>query len=234
LAVDGGIPALTTPQKLDCSPNAIASVKGEWLAPAGAALSDPSGGALELGGVAVKINGEAVPVLFSSATEVRFLCPAQEPGAQLSTVVETPSGRTDALTGSMNAVSPKILSVDGSGQQQGLVSFAGMSDLAMERNYQVSAHPAQPGDELVIWATGLGAGGVVPPGALQVKIGGVNAAVVSVQPVSEQAGLFAVHVVVPAGVPVGDAVPVQLGLSTVDSQQVLSNVVTAVFESIRQ
>jgi uncharacterized protein (TIGR03437 family) len=234
LTVDGGRPALTTPQTLNCSPNAISTVGGRWLAPTGNMLSEPSGTALELEGVAVKINGEAVPVLFSSAAETRFLCPAQEPGMQLSLVVETPSGRTEPLIGIVQGVSPKILSLDGSGQQQGLISFAGTSDLAMERNYRAAAHPAQPGDELVIWATGLGATGVVPPGAMQVRIGGVNAAVESVEPVSEHAGLSAIQIRVPAGIPVGDAVPVQLELSTADSHQVVSKSVTAAFESIRQ
>ncbi len=233
LTVDDGRSALSTPQTLDCSPNAIASVTGKWLAAAGTELSEPSGDVLELAQVAVKINGEAAPVLFSSATETRFLCPADEPGAQLSVVVETPRGRTDPLIGTMRAVSPTVLSLDGTGRQQGLILFAGTPDLAMERNYRVAAHPAQPGDELVIWATGLGGAGAAPSN-VQVKIGGVYAGVESVQTVAGHVGLFAIQMLVPPGIPAGDAVPVQLELTTAHSQRVVSNSVTAAFEAIGQ
>jgi len=232
LVVDAGTPALTTPQPVNCSPNAIGSAQGKSLAATGAVLSEPSGSALEVGGVAVRINGQAVPVLFSSATKVSFFCPALDPGTQLSLVVETPVGRTEPLIGAMQAASPTIFSLDGSGQGQGLVWFLDTGDLAMERNYRVAGHPAQPGDEVVIWATGLG--WATPPGAVLVKIGGVYAGIESVQPVSGHAGLSAIQVRLPAATPVGDAVPVQLELSTPDSQQISSNIVTAAFESIRQ
>jgi uncharacterized protein (TIGR03437 family) len=233
LVVDAGTPALSTPQPLNCSPNAIASVQGKWLT-AGTSLSEPSGRTLELDGVTVKINNQAVPVLFSSATTVSFQCPALNPGTQLSLVLETAAGRTEALTGSMQAATPTIFSLDGSGQGQGMVSFSDMGGLAMERNYRVTAHPAQPGDELVIWATGLGWADGKPSEAVRVKIGGLNAGVESAQPVFGHAGLFAVRVQVPAAIPVGNAVPVQLELSTPGLQQASSNIVTAAFESVRQ
>ena len=233
VVVDSGKPALTAPQPLNCSPNAIASVHGKWLTAADTLLSEPSGGALESRGIAVLINGQAAPVLFSSATKVGFLCPALDPGAQLSLVVKTPKGPTEALTGTMLAASPAIFSLDGSGQGQGMVSFSDTGELAMERSYLTAGHPAQPGDEVVIWATGLGWAGVMPSGVLMVKIGGAYAVPLSVQPVSGRAGLSAIHVLVPEPAPAGAAVSVQLELLSPDSQQVSSNTVTAAFESIR-
>ena len=54
----------------------------------------------------VKINGQAVPVLYSSAAQVDFLCPALDPGTQLSLVVETPAGLAGALTATMQKPLP--------------------------------------------------------------------------------------------------------------------------------
>ena len=210
----------------------FASVQGSWLATPGSLLAEPSGAALELGGVTVKINGQAAPVLFSSASLVSFLCPALAPGTQLSLIVEPPAGATEPLTASMQAVSPTILSLDGSGQGQGLLSFSDTGELAMERNYRVNGHPAQPGDEVLIWATGLG--GAASAETVLVKIGEVYAGVEAVQPVVGHAGLSAISVRVPLASIAGDAVPVQLELSTPDSGRVTSNTVTAAFESIIQ
>jgi len=224
LVVDRGMPALTTP--LQCSPNARVSVEGEWLAER--VFSEPSGSAFELVGVSVKVNGQAVPILFLSPTNVSFLCPGLEPGTPLSLVVETPAGSTLPLTGTMQAAWPTILSLDGSHQGQGMISFAGTNELVMERNFQVRGHPAQPGDDVVIWATGLGDRPTV-----QVRIAGSNAEVESVQPVSAYAGVFAVQVRVPLTALVGDAEPVLLEVATPNSQLVTSNVVTADFEAAR-
>jgi uncharacterized protein (TIGR03437 family) len=134
----------------------------------------------------------------------------------------------------MRTAFPTILSLDGSGQSQGLVSFSDAGELAMERNYRVAGHPAQPGDEVVLRATGLGFAGGTPMGAVRVRIGDVYAAVESVQPVSGHAGLSAIQIRVPDGTPIGDAVPIQLELSTINAQQIRSNIVTAAFEQIRQ
>ena len=72
-------PVLNT-QQLTCSPNAIATVTGKWLSAADSGLSAPSGASMELGGTQVKINGQAVPVLFSSATAGEFPVSGSEPG----------------------------------------------------------------------------------------------------------------------------------------------------------
>jgi uncharacterized protein (TIGR03437 family) len=138
------------------------------------------------------------------------------------------------MLGTMQAMSPKIVSSAGSVQQSEVISFAGTADLVADRNYRFAAHPAQPGDEIVIWTTGLGGLDLPPAEEVQVKIGDVYAGAESVQMVSGRAGLFAIQVRLPAGIPPGEAVPVQLKLLTTDSHQVLSNIVTATFESVRQ
>ena len=111
IEVDAGTPALTPSQELACSSNAVARLTGKWLAAPGSALSDPTGNALELGGAKVKVNGQYVPLLFSSATRVHFLCPALDAGTKLSVTVETDSGVTEPVTAVMLEASPTIQSL---------------------------------------------------------------------------------------------------------------------------
>jgi len=231
IEVGAGAPELTPSQALACSPNAIASLEGNWLATREAALWEPSGGTLALGGVDVKINDQAVPVLYSSATEVDFLCPALEAGSPLLLVVETPEGQTAPLSGTMNGASPAILPFDRRQHSQEALSFAEGRDLVAERDFRMVGHPAQPGDEVVIWVTGLGEGGA-NTAALLVKIGEAYATPDSVEPVAGRAGLYAIHVPVPAAATFGDAVPVALEVTS-DGRLLTSNVATAAIEPIR-
>jgi uncharacterized protein (TIGR03437 family) len=234
LTVSNGTPVLTSAQPLSCSPGAIGNVTGEWLTLASKPVSDPSGATFELGGIKVQVNNQFVTVLSVSSSQASFVCPILAPGTQLSLIVQSSAGQTPPLTGSMQFATPTILSLDGSGQGQGMVSFLDGEELAMERNYRLAAHPAQPGDELAVWTTGLGWAGDPPTGMLTVQIGGTLVPVESVQPVPQHAGVFSVSVRVPETITTGDAVPIQLTILTPDSKQMNSNIVTAAFESVRQ
>ncbi len=217
IEVDAGTPALTPSQELACSSNSVARLTGKWLAAPGSAVADPTGNALELGGAKVKVNGQYVPVLFSSATRVHFLCPALDAGTTLSVTVEKDSGVTEPLTAVMLEASPTIQSL----------SHSDSADLPMMRNSLVPAHPAQPGDPIRIVATGLGSGPVL------VKIGDIAGEVESVNPVPGFAGLYSIQTRVPAGTVFGDAVPVQIQIAT-PGGQFNSNTVTAAIEPVRQ
>ena len=156
--VDSGKPSLDSTEPPSCSPGAIAALSGSRLAAAGAILSDASGASTSLGGTRVKVNNDYVPVLFSSATQVKFLCPAFNPGTPLAIAVESDSGTTEPLASTMMEASPTIFPLDSSSGKQGLISFPAAKDLVMNRNFRIPAKPAQPGDPIVIWATGLGSG----------------------------------------------------------------------------
>jgi hypothetical protein len=232
LDVDSGKPALDA-QTLACSPGAISRLTGKWLASGDAPLSDATGGSMSLGGTRVAVNGEAAPVLFSSAAEVRFLCPAVNPGTPLSVTVESDAGAAGPLAGTMLEATPAILTVDGSGQGQGLVSFAGTGDLVMSRNFRIPAEPAQPGDEIQIQATGLG-GNAVSAGSVLVDLSGIAAEVQSITAVPGEAGVFMIQARVPAAVAFGDAVPVEIQVVTPDGRRFDSNRATVAVEAVRQ
>ncbi len=233
LEADSGLPALNSPTS-SCSPGGIATITGKWLATPGLRLLDRTGASLDLGGTSVAVNGQAIPVLYSSADRVDFLCPATKAGTgtQLAVEVTSPFGSSQPVTFGMVEGAPTILSMDDSPQNQGLISFSGMNDLVMERNFSVSAHPAQPGDEIVILATGLGSAAEASSGTMLVKVSDVYAGVKSVQAVPGYAGVYAIHVTVPAAMTFG-TVPVGLQMMAPDGHQLNSNYVTATFEAIR-
>jgi uncharacterized protein (TIGR03437 family) len=234
IEVDSGMPVLTPSSQVLCSPGSVASLSGKWLAAPGSALSDPSGNAMELGGTRVKVNSQYVPVLFSSATRVNFLCPLLDPGAQLAVMVETASGVTEALTSIAQRASPTIFSLDDSGRNQGLISFAGMNEMVMERNFRVPAHPAQPGDSILIWATGLGPVAEASNGAVSIRLGKTYAEVDSIQAVPGHAGVYTIQARVRASIVFGDAVPVQLEIAVLGGERLIGNIVTASVEPIGQ
>jgi uncharacterized protein (TIGR03437 family) len=234
LEVGSGPPALNAPVS-SCSPGAIATLNGTSLAAAGSQLSDPTGASFALGGTSVAVNGQPVAVLYSSANRVDFLCPASAagPGTQLSVEVTSLYGSSQPVTVAMVEAVPTILSMDDLQQNQGLISFSGESDLVMERNFSVSSHPAQPGDQIVIFATGLGSAADSSSGTMLAKLSDVSVGVESVQPVQGHAGVYAIQVQVPAAMTFG-AVPVQLQMTMPDGHQLSSNAVTAAFEAVRQ
>jgi uncharacterized protein (TIGR03437 family) len=134
----------------------------------------------------------------------------------------------------MLEASPTILSLEGQSQAPGVVSFPDTTDLAMMRNFRVPAHPAQPGDQILIWARGLGSVTEASAGTVLVKLGDSAAEVEAVNAVSGHAGLYTVQVRVPVVVAFGDAVPVQIQVATPDGRQFNSNTVTATIEPVRQ
>ena len=158
IAVDSGAPVSTLPPASRAVPARSARSTGKWLSDSTHELSDPSGDSLSLGGTAVKINGEAVAVLRVSRSRVQFLCPTLPAGTPLAAAVTTASAEATPLTTSMQSASPEILSVDAADQT------------------------AQPGDELVIQAAGLGSAA-----ALRVELGGAAAEVLSVDAVAGEA-----------------------------------------------
>jgi uncharacterized protein (TIGR03437 family) len=233
IEVDSGLPTLNTPA-MPCSPGAMNTLHGTWLATPGSQLSDPTGATFDIGGTSVVVNGQAAPVLFSSADRVDFLCPSAGTGMGTQLLVEVTSrfGSSQSLAIGIVEDVPTILSMDDSQQNQGLILFYGTTDLVMERNFRVPSHPAQPGDQIVILATGLGLAADTSSGEMQIRLGDTYVGVDSVQAVPGHAGVYAILVRVPAAMTFG-AVPVQVQMMT-PYGQAISNSVTAAFEAVRQ
>ena len=134
----------------------------------------------------------------------------------------------------MQTASPAILSLDGSGRNQGLIFLTRTNDMVVERTPRIHGQPAQPGDAIVIWSTGLGLAADASIRTLSVKVGGIDTEVESVRPVPDHAGIYSIQTRVPAATVFGDAVPVQIQMTTPDGRQVSSNSVTMAVEAVSQ
>jgi uncharacterized protein (TIGR03437 family) len=228
--VDSGAPVLTGSGA--CSPGAIGTLRGKWLVKDGNELADPSGKSLVLGGTGVAVNGEPVPTIFVSSTRVSFICPTLEPGTQLSVSVVAASEASGPLTIPMQTVSPAIFSLEGGVPDQGVISFSGIADIAIERNAAIAGHPAQPGDELLIWGTGFGSAAETSTRQVSVTLGDSDAEVEAVRAVPGYAGMYTIQVRVPAATMTGSAVPVEVQVTTPDGKQIQSNHVRVAVESL--
>ncbi len=227
--VTSGNPALTKMERA-CSPGAIGVVSGSWLADALRGVSDPSGNSMTLNGVKVRINNQQVPVLLGSAARVEFLCSQAQPGAQLQVEVETSGGITQPLTTVMQSASPWIFALDAPGQNQGLVSFPGSADLAMARNPQLPAHPAQAGDKILIFGTGFEGSGDMSLTNISANLNGENVPVEAVTPVTGKAGVYMIQVQAPDSANVSGEVPLQIQITNSDGKMLSSNTVTIAVE----
>jgi uncharacterized protein (TIGR03437 family) len=229
--VDSGKPVLTTrAADLACSAGAIARLEGRWLSEQTSTQSDPSGDSTDLGGTRVKINGAYVPVLAAAETQVSFLCPNLAASAAIELSVESGSASSAPLSATMRDVTPTLLSWDGSSDGPGLILISGTANLALVRNYRVQSQPAQPNDEILIQATGLGQS--ITPASLQVKVGDQSLTIDSVQPLSGAAGIYQIQTRIPAGVAFGNALPVQLDLIRPDGSRISSNIVNMSVEPV--
>jgi uncharacterized protein (TIGR03437 family) len=198
-----------------CSPGSVASLLGKWLN-----VRATSG---EQSAVRVIANEVAVPVVSSSVTRVEFLCPQLPAGTPLVVRLETGLGQTAALLTTIQGASPGIFTLEGS--SQGIV-LQSPSELAVVRDFRSAGRPAQPGDAILIRATGLS-----PDLTILVNIAGIEVPVESVEPSESHSGVYDVHVSIPAGAPAGDAVPLRLRVLDTAGVWVESNTATIAIES---
>jgi uncharacterized protein (TIGR03437 family) len=219
--VGSGAPVLTQLHNLAggavCSPGAIASISGWFLSSADTSLTDRSGRSSNLGETRVLVNGAYAPILSATGNQVEFLCPALPSQTPLEIAVETPSGQSSSLQTTMQEIAPAILTVDGSPQGQALAVHASSGELAALPSFRQSARPAQSGERISIWATGIEC--AASP-KLWLNLGGQTVAIDSAQPVSQMAGICEIAFRIPASV-AGDSV--SLAIETMRSDSLLSS-----------
>lgn len=220
--VGSGIPTVESLNR-SCTPGGIGSVKGAWL-------SDPE----QTGGTKALVNGQYVPVVEASDSGVEFLCPRVQAGAALQIAVETPSGVSNAWSTVMQSAAPWILTANGPAARQGQVTLAGSAELATVRNAFAAGHPAQAGDSVIVWATGLGDLSAGPGNMVSASVGGASADVHAVNSVDGRPGVYTVEVTIPEGVATGNAVAMQLQVTDLNGKLYNSNRVTIAVERNNQ
>jgi uncharacterized protein (TIGR03437 family) len=212
--------AAFTPQ-VPLAPGTIVSIFGTNLsASLGAAPSLPLG--TLLAGTKAMIGGQDMPLLYTNSGQINAVVPYGIPlNARSQVIVQR--GNTVSMPESVTiaASQPAVFTLNQSGQGQGLIFLSDGITLAD------ASHPAQAGNVVVIYSSGLGAvdppvaaGAAAPSSPLSntanpvsVTIGDVQAQVQFAGLAPGFAGLYQVNAVVPSGVTPGSAVPLTLSVA---------------------
>ncbi len=240
-------PQITVGQVLDnatfsgravISPGEIVAIKGTQLAGSAPAAASTLPLTTNLGGVQVFVNNLPAPIFYTSSNQINFIVPsAVQPGA--GTVSATYNGQKgNTVSTTIAARAPRMLQIQTASANYGLIVNQDGS-FPLPATPGLNAHPARAGDTLVIYAIGLGpanppvadgAGSPSSPLARTdiptVNFGGgfaspaIPGQVTFAGLAPGYVGLYQINVVVPQGVPTGNAIYLQFFLDGVASNGV--------------
>lgn len=234
------------------SPIALGSIfviTGTGLGPANISISPTPFKTTTLSGtsIAVNVNGTTVNALmyYTSATQVAALLPSNTPlppaGGAAPSFTVTYNGQTSpGANHGVTSSNVGIFTVDSSGQGPGIVTFADYSLVSAGKanpcgGPNTACGAANPGDTLILWATGIGpVNGDDASGAglgqnmanvpLTVWLGGVQAKVAYQGRSGCCIGEDQIVFTVPDNAPTGCAVPLVVQIGTVSNT--ISNTTT--------
>jgi uncharacterized protein (TIGR03437 family) len=203
------------------APGSIASVFGSNFG------SSPAG-------VTVLMGGIVAPLLSVSPQQINFQVPWQLGGQTQAALAVTSGDRTSApITVPLASQAPGIFLANSSGQ--GAVLIANTPSVAAPVGAFSGSRPAQRGEFLSIFCTGLGSVSHQPAtgapaganplsltdtSAVTASIGGVPATVSFSGLAPGYLGLYQANIQVPLNAPTGSAVPLTIGMGGVTSNQV--------------
>jgi uncharacterized protein (TIGR03437 family) len=204
--------------KSPAAPGGLITVYGSNLSPTNQATSQipvPTA----LANSCITVNGQPIPLIFVSPGQVNAQMPFQAVGAE-TVVVHTPGGISNNFNLIVQPNSPAVFLSGVAGPETNLPTIIRVANglLATDSN------PIHPGDELVIYLTGLGqtnpAGntGYPAPGnplsnaltTTTVTLGGMNLPVSYAGLAPGEVGVNQINVTVPGGTPTGISLPLTI------------------------
>ncbi|MEO7142778.1 MAG: hypothetical protein ABI165_04670, partial [Bryobacteraceae bacterium] len=165
-----------------------------------------------LGNSCLTVNGQPIPVLFVSPTQINAQLPFQATG-NVTLILRTPGGVSDNYNLTILPTAPSVFHTGVAGPDTNIPTL-----VRSDNNLLVTdSNPIHRGDTLVIYVTGLGqtnpaqlegqpapsdplAGVLIPP---VVTIGGVNLQVIYAGLTPGEVGVYQINVTVPKSVPAG-------------------------------
>jgi len=184
-------------------------------------------------GVTVLIGGIAAPLFAVSPQQINFQVPWQLSGEAQAALTVTSGDLTSAsINVPLAAAAPGIFLLSSAGQAAALI--ANTASIVASAAAFPGSRPAQPGEYITIYCTGLGAVTNQPAtgalsgtgtlsytstGPITVSIGGVAAPVSFSGLAPGYLGLYQVNVQVPAKAPTGPAVPLTISTGGMTSNQ---------------
>jgi len=182
----------------------------------------------QLAGAQVKVNGNAAPLFYVSASQINFQLPTEVTGSSVTVIPSVNSLDGTPVTVPLVASVPGLFSISSDGTGPGAI-------LKPDFTVVSSSNPAARGSVVLIYGTGFGATTPTvasgqpapgdPPGLAKlvatptVSIGGQAAQIIYAGLAPGFVGLFQINAVVPAAATTGNA-PVVVTISGVSSNTV--------------
>jgi uncharacterized protein (TIGR03437 family) len=204
--------------KSAAAPGGLITLYGSNLSPTNIATSQipvPTA----LANSCITVNGQPIPLIFVSPTQVNAQMPFQAVGAE-TIVVHTPGGTSDNFNLIVQPNAPAVFLSGVAGPATNLPTVVRLGNGLLATD----ANPINRNDVLVIYVTGLGetnpAGvtGYPAPGSplstaltqVTVLLGGMNLPVIYAGLAPGEVGVYQINVQVPGNVPVGLGMPLTI------------------------
>jgi uncharacterized protein (TIGR03437 family) len=229
------VPNATTPPTVPSGAviNGASFATGAPIAPGSIASVFGSNFGSSAAGVTVLIGGIVAPLLAVTPQQINFQVPWQLSGQTQAALTVTSGDLTSApVTVPLASEAPGIFALNSAGQ--GAVLVANTASIAAPVDMFPGSRPAQRGEYISIYCTGLGgvthqpATGAPADGnplsltltnPMIVSIGGTSATVVFSGLAPGFVGLYQVNVQVPSSSPTGSAVPLTISIGGSTSKQ---------------
>jgi uncharacterized protein (TIGR03437 family) len=132
----------------------IVALFGEQLSASGPQTGSQLPLVNKLGGVRVLVNGNPVPLFFTSASQVNFQMPYETQAGEVLVQVERDGQAGNTVSAQVTSIAPRLLLL-GIGEYGLIVNQDGT--FPVPTSLGIGGHPAHVGDTLVIYAIGFGA-----------------------------------------------------------------------------
>ena len=204
------------------APGEFIALVGTGLAPDGLPVASAVPFPTTLGPVQVMINGVAAPIYYATPNLIEAIVPYETTGSIAQIQVINNGATSNTVTTFISLTAPGVFTQNQNGLGYGSIQHSDYSLVT-------PSNPAQPGETLQVYLTGLGAvsptvadGAAAPAGALTTgtitaSIGGATATVSYAGLVAEAVSLYQVNVQVPTAATSGDNL---LAISGPDSYSV--------------
>ncbi|HUS06403.1 MAG TPA: hypothetical protein VMZ52_08915 [Bryobacteraceae bacterium] len=207
------------------APGSLVTIFGSQLSPAPGLAGDPLT-ADALVQSCLTVNGSLAPVIFSSPDKINAQIPYNAAGST-SLILRTPGGASDAFRVRVVPGAPAVFRTGTAGAESGIPTIV----RAANNELVTVSNPIHRGDDLVIYATGLGrtnpevpVGSPAPYEPLayavetpRITLGGVALPVAFAGLTPGLIGVYQVNVLVPRSVPTGFDIPLRIEQSTAAS-----------------
>jgi uncharacterized protein (TIGR03437 family) len=200
------------------APGSLITIFGSQLSPTSESLADPTLSDA-LGQACLSVNGNLSPVVFASSNQINAQIPWNASGSA-SLILRTPGGSSDIFRVRVIPNAPGVFRSGTAGPETGIATIVRASN----NELVTVSNPVHRGDDLIVYATGLGrTSPEVPVGSPspfeplaravdgpKLTLGGVGLPVAFAGLTPGLIGVYQVNVVIPRSVPTGFDIPLRI------------------------